>query len=307
MTGSGSSGDPYVIYDINDIKQIYNKGQYNYHFKLNNDIDFTGTSYAMDYVPINLEFATFDGQGHTIRGIYKTSPASDASLFLGTHSYGLTIKNLNIEAEFSCSTFSLVNNPKLPAVNYTYENCKFVLNLYEGTTPQSNTNSGSLFGTNSLCQKFKYCTFIINGSLHSAHNFLKNGSFTGCQFRFDTIVYNVDSDSSINGFFKDIPMSDIGFFGRIRFQTETPPESFLFADGGAASNCYQVIRYEGCGSVVWNSEINTVCFWDNENSGEAEIVNTNSSEQAARLLSLASEQCKNAAYLRSVGYSCEGE
>ena len=71
MTGSGTAGDPYIIWDVGDLQDMEN--DLNAYYELGADIDATATSGwngGSGFRPINAFTGNFDGQFYTIDGLY---------------------------------------------------------------------------------------------------------------------------------------------------------------------------------------------------------------------------------------------
>ena len=102
LSGTGKQEDPYKIYraiDLKTFRDLVNNGiEKSAHAKLMNDIDLNGSA-TNQWTPIgtsnNPYSGTFDGNGHTIRGLYikNTSSDEDQGLF-GNVSSGGKIEKL---------------------------------------------------------------------------------------------------------------------------------------------------------------------------------------------------------------------
>lgn len=112
--GSGTEGDPYLVYDANDLQAI--GGDANYweaHFKLINDIDLSSYDgqggnpdfniIAPDTNSANHQFdgtsftGVFDGAGHVIRNFRYSDTGKDAIALFGCLGLPGEIKNLGVE------------------------------------------------------------------------------------------------------------------------------------------------------------------------------------------------------------------
>ena len=109
--GAGSAENPYIIANLSDLEELstyaYENDAEGEYFELTADIDMSGT-YGADkgeeggtsWTPIGDVISskpfkgTFDGKGHTIKGLYM-SPVFYGGLFDGIGEGG-TVKNLNI-------------------------------------------------------------------------------------------------------------------------------------------------------------------------------------------------------------------
>ncbi|ROL60272.1 hypothetical protein D9V86_09605 [Bacteroidetes/Chlorobi group bacterium ChocPot_Mid] len=94
--GSGTSGDPYQITNVNQLQEM--KDDLDAYYVLMNDIDASVTSTwnnGQGFVPIGYPFdGTFDGQGHKITGLFIYRPFN-FGLFSGTGS-GAIVKNVGV-------------------------------------------------------------------------------------------------------------------------------------------------------------------------------------------------------------------
>lgn len=307
MTGSGTADNPFVIMNVEDLYAISDKCTVQSYIRLGADIDFNGTAYAKDFSTIVLKFRCLDGDGHTIRGIYKNTPSSAFVMFDDKSSnvgyFRSEIKNLTIEAEVIAKTIRIFDYSYVYTADYQITNCCFVFNLTEG-----GTNTGAVLNDPLISLNFKYSTLILNADLHAAHPLMNGGSFTGCQVRSDTVLRASDSAAAENALWNGVTAADTGFFGNIELRNGgDTPGSVLWANGGSHGNSYQVIEYKNVAESLWNAEIVSVCFYDSDKNGSAEVKNTVSDEQNLMLYGLATSQCTDAGYLRSIGYVCEGD
>lgn len=117
--GSGTEEDPYLISSATHLNNVRN--HLDAHFKMTADIVFTDADFAeggtfynngSGWIPIGDADAKFtggfDGDGHTITGLYvNISATSDVYGGLFGHAVGTTIKNLGmIDSEISVTTSS---------------------------------------------------------------------------------------------------------------------------------------------------------------------------------------------------------
>jgi hypothetical protein len=94
--GSGTIADPYLITTPAQMDSVRKHATSGTKFKLMNDLDLT----AVNWNPIALMYAGFDGNGHKIKYSLTTSNQNSLGLFgISTD----TIKNLNVEATISAS------------------------------------------------------------------------------------------------------------------------------------------------------------------------------------------------------------
>lgn len=94
--GEGTQENPYQICSAGDMQAMHDKGYY----KLMNDIDLTEWIEANNpnegWIPADGDFITeFDGNGHTISGLWTSGPSNHTGLFRSLNTSG-TIKSLNL-------------------------------------------------------------------------------------------------------------------------------------------------------------------------------------------------------------------
>jgi hypothetical protein len=125
MTGSGTVGDPYMIYNVTDLQNMADGSPYgvNASYKLANDIDASATTawnwnagrgVYEGFLPRSFG-GHFDGNYHTISGLYINRYASGADITVGLFrdfnaAPGVTVQNvLIIDANIIGSVISTTN------------------------------------------------------------------------------------------------------------------------------------------------------------------------------------------------------
>ncbi len=305
MNGTGTQIDPYVVENAADLYEMKNIGSEEAYFKLGADIDFNETEYAGSYEPITFFAKEFDGCGHTIRNIYSSS-SDTARLFYDKCAGSTVFKNLNIENAVLIGALVQLFAPDAQREKTAeFENCRFHITANEGTL--SSSSSEGFFNKLKYSVKMKYCTVLIDLRTGRHRSILRSSALTGCQFRLNITYDLIAISSTSHSFFYDVKCVDTAFIGKIKARTETP-RTANFSMSGSFNNCYQAIEYENITSVNWDSTIAAPCFYDKELTGGITVGNSNSSsENNQRIFALTTEQCKDAAYLRSIGYVCAGE
>lgn len=120
ISGDGTPGNPYLIGTAEGLKkfsEIVNGGQNGAYAKLISDIeispgiDFNESGYIGDIEPESAAYykisyfeGAFDGQGHTISGLYYSKSYSDYDGFPFASTKGAVIKNLNIDRSYMYAT-----------------------------------------------------------------------------------------------------------------------------------------------------------------------------------------------------------
>ena len=142
--GSGTEDDPYQIYTATDLANI-NSASY---YKLMNDIDLTSyinaNSPTAGWVPVCRNATTligFDGDGHTIRGLWTNTTADYTGLFATLTD--ATVKNLTVKV----NTAKQVKGGKYTGIlaGKTY-NSTFADITVEGTVSSTGNYVGGLVG-----------------------------------------------------------------------------------------------------------------------------------------------------------------
>ena len=111
MTGTGSKEDPYIITTSADMKLV--ETDISKYYKLSNDIDLQGND-NNQWTPIGFKSptfrGTFDGNGHTISGLYiNSTDTGNFGLFGTIHKDG-TVKNLSVSGDVANSyTYTSTN------------------------------------------------------------------------------------------------------------------------------------------------------------------------------------------------------
>jgi hypothetical protein len=90
ITGSGTAGDPYVLYKAEHLNAIANN--VSAHYKINNNIDATGLTYA---VPQDFS-GTLDGNGKVVSNLTIPSGGNQTG-FIGKTASGGLVKNVGVE------------------------------------------------------------------------------------------------------------------------------------------------------------------------------------------------------------------
>lgn len=299
MTGTGTKTDPFVITTMEELMTMDEWSTKQSYAALGADFDF---SEIADPQPIHLKCMELDGCGHTIRGIYVTNPNDDIYILVlsDANNYSsFTLRNINIEAEAIAKRFGFICPENLSnSVYTTFTNCKIKITVHEGTTAGSR-----LFNTNGISMTFNYCTVTINGTLYAEHELFGDCYLTGCQIMINIKIFGLYSTpfQNMKGIFEWAKAVDTGFHGRYD-KTPTNERIALFSGGGTFTNCYQAIEYPECNRVYWNGTIQSPCFYDAEKTSTRMITSA-----GIPVFALTTAQCKDAEYLSSIGFSCEGE
>lgn len=313
MTGTGTQTDPYIITTADELYEMDTLGGASVYFKLGADIDFNGTAYAENYVSIPLKCKELDGDGHVIRNICATNMSGVASAFTiyntATSSDIQTIKNLTLEGVYLKGNKTYFFASYNASGTLVLSNCKIICRFTATTAFLNGTyDYNCLMRDGARYIQADLCTFVLTADLQLPFPILAKGTASRCQFRLNISILNSDSGySHREAFFYYTTMNDCYFFGELSQTLGTGDEGIVFAVGNTHSNCYQVIEYKNLKNALWNATIGSTCFYDNEAKGSAFVSNTAGTSYNPDLLyGLTTEQCKDAEYLKSIGFMCEG-
>ena len=211
--GSGTQGAPYLISNgaqLAKLAQDVNGGN-NYwgkYFKLTNDIWLNNTDgwrnwgantsglnkwTAIGYIDNNrIAFAgTFDGDGHTVRGLYIINNTEDKSQGLfGYIDYRATIKNLKIAESLVYSKYEYVGAIVGYAYDSTISNCQ-----NSGKVACTDRFVGGIVGKISLGSTITYCQ--NSGVVTCTGNCV--GGIVGDCFGSDGVVDHCQNSGNVNG------------------------------------------------------------------------------------------------------------
>ena len=148
LSGAGTEADPYLIANGADLAFFAANAVAGASYKLTADIVWANAPTANNWTPVPAFSGTFDGNGHTISGIYCVGTTKVG--FFATTEATAVIKNLTIgtsyfEGDSSVAGFVAFVTPGTPdAPAYiTVENC---VNYADIVVNKKDGNSGGLIG-----------------------------------------------------------------------------------------------------------------------------------------------------------------
>ena len=250
LAGSGTADDPYLLADAEDLKtfrdKVSAKDSSGLCARLTADIDLGNE----EWTPFNpasgavteAYAGTFDGDGHTIKGLKINSEASNQGLFGVIN--GATVKNLNVEGNVTSSN-NYVGGIVGKVQQGTIENCSFRGTV---TTTKSGGYAGGITGT-TVAQ-----TTQISGCVNT-------GSITG------------GTAGGIVGYAKYTTIESCYNTGAINGTTYSGGIVGNFQNNCAAECCYNIGDISGngrvgdiCGFVASSAKL-TSCYSDGSISG----------------------------------------
>ena len=323
LSGTGKQEDPYKIYraiDLKNFRDIVNgannqTADTDAHAKLMNNINLSSvcgptldSGQPVSWTPIgNSESTaytgTFDGDGHTISGLYiNNSTANDQGLF--GYVYGGTVQNLTVSGSVNSSgdyVGGIVGNN-----SGTFENCAFTGSVsgdwYVGGVVGNNnggTVTGCIFSGSGSVTGVTGSYFVggvvgknsgSNGSVEKCHN---TGSVSGSREDVGGVVG--DNEGTVENCYNTGAVSGSGLYvGGVVGQNSGPVENCYntgsgsvsgnfvggvvgWNDSGTVKNCYNIgeVSGTGVGGVVGeNSGGSTVenCYNTGKVSGNSNQV-----------------------------------
>lgn len=94
MTGSGTVGDPYIIYNVTDLQAVNN--DLDAYYELANDIDASGVSFTPIGTIANKFTGSFDGKEYSISDLSISLPTTNYVGLFGAVASGATIQNIRL-------------------------------------------------------------------------------------------------------------------------------------------------------------------------------------------------------------------
>ncbi len=316
MTGEGTKNNPYLITSVQELYSMGEVGGADVYFRLVTDIDFNGTEYAENFVPIPIYCAEFDGNGHTIRNIYCNTSGTAvvfSDMTSTEESNTVEIKNLTFEnielVAADIAFFSAYSGTTSGTINLS--ECIISMRC---TLTQSPSNSSSA-QKGLMCDFYRtvnmyLCTVKLEFDGIREYSLLTNCSVNRSQFYIDIryISTNTAASDKTSLFYK-VNMTDTAVFGKVTADNTISTNVFHFATDNNHSNCYQAVEYNNVATLCWDACMISPCFYNSDlTKGVKNIKNEPGSgtTYAVNFLALTTEQCKDAEYLRSVGFICEG-
>ncbi len=282
--GAGTEADPYQIATKADIKYLSdNSSEWNKHFIQTADITFDAVDFessgdfyngAQGFNPIangSYFYGTYDGQEHTIDGLFINRPGND---YVGLFSNisGTTVKNIylsNVDITGKGSTGALVG---LLYSSSAIENCHS-----EGTvTGEDGTGGlcGKMMSSGRITQSSSTCTINGNGLVGglvgsitgaTVDESYATGSVNASGVNTGGLIGSISSASTINNSYSTGSVTSTSNAGGLAGRGDTDC---------TISKCYSTGTVSGStasgGLLGWVSgPVTNNSFWDTETSGQA--------------------------------------
>lgn len=313
MTGTGTQNDPYIVYTwIEFSNAIITPDVY---VKLGADLDLNeGTEIIQEYLRnsqsiFTLRCKAIDGDGHRLSNIYNSqSGQNGAYIFEAAYlSPGFEIKNLIFDNIILRGYRVMLFHGTVPSPGMYLTNCVFAGRLEQtGDYNGSGNSIYSFFSDDSTYIKFDRCTFSLEAfmkevyPLFGTHEIVANS-----QIKLSLTCRRQRTELLQNGaMLQNAVMTNSYMTAEIKSEAPSADSNFLFSYGTFFSTFYFTAGFSNISNVSINGGFANTCFYDAERAGETAITNNASNSSYCHALTTA--QCKDADYLRSIGYACEG-
>lgn len=314
MTGSGTTENPYIIMNVDDLYSMSTIGNNETYFQLGADIDFNDTDYAENFIPINLNCRGFDGNGHIIRNVNYNNIDTTSSMFAVSFDDGnIEIDNLKIENIRLTGTnvFLFANNGEKCNISLTH--CTFILNdmISLASTLPTTDNAFCIMHDHNITISANYCTFAIKAEMYKFYAVFQSDTLSCTQSSIEMDFVAVPSSgTSLMPLCSSTSVSDSYFFIKIRNNSSAVTNYEISSVTSIFSRSYFVIQeLKSISRIYWYGSLESTCFYDKtvlSATSEKSVV-SGTSAYSANLHGLTTEQCKDASYLRSIGFNCMAE
>lgn len=285
MTGTGTQIDPYLVEDVYDFLAIDSK-YHNPYYKLVNDIDFNDhETYKYGISTTLFSGETYvDGNGHEIRNMILT----------GTDSKIIAKEIRNVS--FSNIILNTIQKGAVGQIKASiFNNCQF--GYYS-----SNSNLACIFSIG--FGTFNDCTFNIAGSTY-IHTMM-NCTFNRCHIHFNNFIHTSNASSIINCD-ENVSSSKVVFnntyiTGEIDVKRGQYTIYIFYGDTSKVTlnnsyvACKITTNYDHIYIMSNTASMTSTCFADKT------LISKVKTDYTYGWHLLTTEQCKNNAYLQSIGF-----
>lgn len=285
MTGSGTQIDPYLVEDVYDFLAIDSQ-YHNPYYKLVNDIDFNDhETYKYGISTTLFSGETYvDGDGHEIRNMILT----------GTDSKIIAKEIRNVS--FSNIILNTIQKGAVGQIKAsTFNNCQF--GYYS-----SNSNLACIFSIG--FGTFNDCTFNIGGSTY-IHTMM-NCTFNRCHIHFNNFIHTSNASSIIscdeNSSSSKVVFNNTYITGEIDVKNGRYTTYIFYGDTSKVTlnnsyfACKITTNYDYISIMSNTAKMSSTCFADKT------LISKVKTDYTYGWYLLTTEQCKNNAYLQSIGF-----
>ena len=278
--GTGTEADPFLIENAQQLAYLANRvnngldaagghvSNHSLHYKLMIDVNLNGSE-SFQWTPIGYWISNtnyysfgghFDGNNHTVSGLYINSSADRVGFFGYTD--GATIKNLSINGDTVATTGQSAGGIVGYANETNFLSCFNTSNVSFNSSSYSSSSSysGGIVGQSSGATSITNC--YNTGNVSSSFSNSYSGGIVGQNSGTTTITncYNTGNVSSSNDYSGGNSCYSGGIVGKIG---GTATITNCYNTGNISSYCYSGYSYSG--GIVGNGsgQINNCYYRDN--------------------------------------------
>lgn len=304
MKGTGTHTDPFIIMTIDDLYSMEELGGPEVCCRLGADIELNGTPYAENFVPIPVNWSSFDGNGHKIRNIYVSDLQKVVNAFRVMISGKISISGLMLENAVLCG--SEVNLFRADTgINATVDiyDCAMILKISHHGDSCASGSCCMLHGKN-LTVSSDLSVIAVSAVINRGYPLIYGGNVRRTQIVLDLLIHDEgNAQLPETSFFRHANASDSWITGSIHCDSEASDHIFNMSDSYSVfSNFYQAVAMKNIDCVYCSGDYVSACFYDNDLMAGAERRTLGYGENL--LYGLTTDQCKDPEYLTSIGFVC---
>lgn len=308
MRGNGTQASPYIITTAAELYSMETVGGSGVYFRLGADIDLNGTQWAEHFQPIPLNCAGFDGAGHSISNIYHTSVNDIAVMFTVKNNTELRVENIlfyNVVLTGTAVNLFAVESGE--SCDIKLYDCIFSAEIKRTAGDTLLPDLNCLLHGSDIEMDIELCSFALKCDFSYPYSFFKGDKLQRTQVLLDMRLRrspNIDQEQG--AVFYGTDAEDTWICGTLDFlDILAGVRHFHISDRSAKFvNCYEAVGFTGLRSVYWSGSMLSPCFYDSSLLGNADMTSTRNRDP--NLYGLTTAQCKDAVYLRSIGFTCGG-
>lgn len=307
MKGTGTEKDPFILQTADDLYEMETLGGSGIYCRLEADIDLNDTPYAENFVPIPVNWSSFDGGGHKIRNICASVQRNRVNAFAVMVSGNINISGLMLEnAIMQGSVVNLFKAADEVSAAIKLHDCTFILKISHTSESYVTGENCMLHGSN-LTVSSDLCAIAVSGALRRGYSLFNGGSVKRTQVVLDLVTHDAGNSSVYeSSIFRSVNVSDSWITGSIICDASGTNHEFNMADWECTfANCYQAVAMNSITSVFWSNAFSSTCFYDNDLMAGA--IYDSRDDKSRLFYGLTTAQCKDPEYLTSIGFICGGD
>jgi len=194
ITGSGTSTDPYILYDAQDVDSIRYIGLNNKYYELANDIDLSSIT---EFAPIPNDNTTgtfsLEGNGHTLYGLKQTAGLHSST----SGAYSLGMFSGKTQGKFKVNNLVIdnfrINKTTVTNLTATYFSAALLVSIFSNTEIQLTNitikNSSLRYSANPTTFPALSYLGLLVGRANATGVAGKVSYVRNCLVEYDTISY----------------------------------------------------------------------------------------------------------------------